>query len=114
MAKVKLTKLMLVRKAAAKATLLEQMGASKFIQGGESPKVLNVSPISWHEEAGLSHYGFILNQDFSLKDLEALEKWCKENEPTGAITFHNVDLESADPIKDALAYVGLRINEVAE
>lgn len=104
----KLYRLLLVRKASARSTLLDRMGASKFLEG----EPINVSPRTWPDEAGVSHYGYRL-KDISLKELQELEKWIADNDPE-AITFHSYDSEANEPLTEALNSVGLRVNEAVE
>lgn len=106
--KLLLNKLLLVRKAAARSTLLDRMGASKFSSG----EPVAVSPLTWDIEAGHSHYAYLL-KDMTVKDLAELDKWVKENEPE-ALTFHTIDLEAEAPVVAVLEKIGLRINEAAE
>lgn len=107
----KINKLMLVRKAAVNSTLLDRMGASKFLKG----EPVAVSPQTWNDEAGESHYAYSL-QGMLIKDLAELDNWIQANEPTGAISFHELNDEADKPIdiEAALARVGLRINEAVE
>lgn len=104
----KLHKLLLVRAASSNSTLLDRIGVSHFLEGDP----LSISPRTWADEAGVSHYGYKL-KDISLKEVTELEKWIAGNAPE-AITLHNMDPEADDPLAQTLDSVGLRINESAE
>lgn len=104
----KLNKLLLVRKASARSTLLDRMNVSRFVEG----EPLNISPKTWPDEAGISHYGYVL-KDISVKELNQLQDWISNNDPE-AVTVQDYNVEADNPLESALAYVGLRINEAAE
>lgn len=96
-------KLLLVRTANSKSTLLDSSGVKSF--AGEP---IPVSPLSWNDEAGLSHWGFEL-KGMKLKDFQALEKWAGTAEGVSIIEHS----EGGD-VATTLAGVGLRINKSAE
>lgn len=96
-------KLLLVRVQAMRSTLLETAGLKPF--AGEP---ICVSPRAWADEAGLSHYGFVLN-GLKLKDWQELQKW-DETTPDVTVLEHE---EGAD-VEATLATAGLRINKSAE
>jgi hypothetical protein len=103
-----LTKLLLVRKGSVKSTLLSRMGADKFSEGDPIP----VSPRTWSDENGLSHYGYLL-QKMSNQDIKGIEKWIRENDPD-AMRLYDYDTEADNPLETALGNVGLRVNESGE
>lgn len=94
-------KLLLVRVADMRSDLLTTAGFKQF--AGEP---LNASPVAWHDEHGLSHYGFVL-KDMTLADFRKLEKFA---EVTNGVSIHDYDGDTPA----ALAAVGLRINESAK
>jgi hypothetical protein len=94
-------KLLLVRVGDMRSDLVDQAGVRAF---AGSP--LNVSPLAWSDEAGLSHYGFEL-KDLKLKDVESLRKWANGQ---NGVTL----LDHEGDVAATLATVGLRINESAE
>ena len=98
-----ISKLLLVRQSEIDSTLVERAGCSAFVVGDP----LKISPISWGDEDGLSHYGFVL-QKMKLDDLKELEKWIAKNGSEG-VSLHEFD-ESVDK---SIANVGLRINKSA-
>jgi hypothetical protein len=73
-------KLLLVRKAQSRSDLLKVAGVEQFAAG----KPLNVSPVAWHDEHGLSHYGYVLS-DMTLQAFQALDKHCEGTEGTDAV-----------------------------
>lgn len=97
-------KLLLVRKNAMRSDLVKSVGLGPFIKG----EPLNVSPMAWNEEAGLSHYAFPL-EGMKLKDMEKLDKWINESEGTLVHDYDNKD----ESTEDALKRLGLRINAAA-
>lgn len=103
-AKPKINKLLLIRKASIRSTLLERMGVSKFA----AEKPIAVSPKTWADENGESHYAYVLT-GMSVGELKELEKWISLNLGEEA-TLHNFPDEKNNVI-DALSAVGLRINE---
>lgn len=96
-------KLLLVRKANSKSTLLEEAGVAAFAKG----KPLQVSPLKWREEDGISHFGYVLN-DVKLKELTSLNDYIAANEGLTAVDLidNNVD--------KTLENYGLRQNKAAE
>jgi hypothetical protein len=81
---------------------LKVAGVEQFAAG----KPLNVSPVAWHDEHGLSHYGYVL-ADMTLQAFQALDKHC---EGAKGLTL----LEHDGDVAKTLGSVGLRINESAE
>jgi hypothetical protein len=96
-----INKLLLVRKANSKSNLLEEAGVSQFLKGDP----LKVSPLAWHEEAGISHYGHIL-ANLKLDDLNKLLEWALATEGTTVLDYDNDTVAT-------LKLVGLRVNEAA-
>ena len=96
-----ISKLLLIRKANSRSTILDEANAKPFVKGD----VLNISPQAWHEEEGVSHYGFVLS-GMKLDDLHSLQQWVGEQ--TG-ITI----LDHTDDVTNTLASVGLRVNQAA-
>lgn len=96
-----INKLLLVRVKFSRADLVDSAGVKSF--AGEP---LNISPLAWNDEAGLSHYGWEL-KDLKLKDFQALEKWAGATEGVSVI-------EHTGDVTESLAAVGLRINKSAE
>jgi hypothetical protein len=58
---------------------LKVAGVEQFAAG----KPLNVSPVAWHDEHGLSHYGYVL-ADMTLQAFQALDKHCEGARGTDA------------------------------
>lgn len=96
-------KLLLVRTANSKSDLLDSAKVKSF--AGEP---IPVSPLSWNDEAGLSHWGFEL-KDMKLKDFQALEKWAETADGVTVLSH-----EDGSNVAATLAGVGLRINKSAE
>lgn len=99
-----LNRLVLVRKANSRSTLIDESG----LKGNMSGDPLNISPLSWDEEDGLSHYGYILN-GLKLGDIEDLLKWAVNKE---GVTVHPI--EEGVSVDETLGSVGLRINTLAQ
>lgn len=102
MAKTLARKLLLVRKLNVTADLVEKNGLAPFSKG----KPIPVSPQAWNEEAGLSHWAYVL-EGMKLKDLEMLGQW-HHKRPNDTV------LDLAEDVETALAGVGLRINSLQE
>lgn len=98
-----INKLLLVRQTDIDSSLTERAGVGAFLKG----KPLPVSPLTWREEDGLSHYGFVL-EGMKLADLKELEDWIKRNGSEG-VTLH----EHEGDVAATLAGVGLRVNDAA-
>jgi hypothetical protein len=96
-------KLLIVRKAKMKADLIDNSGLKPFIKG----KHLPVSPRAWLEEAGLSHYGFVL--ELKLKDYQAVVKWCNSLPQSSYVTLLDMN---EDP-ETSLKSVGLIVHPSA-
>lgn len=97
----KIRKLLIVRVKYMRSGLLTEAGFAPRVQGQPLP----VSPLAWKDEAGLSHWGFVL-EGLTLKEFQALQAWDR------AVGFATVLPLDEDP-ETALAKVGLRINEAA-
>lgn len=70
---------------------------------------LNISPAGWNEEAGLTHYGFVL-EGLKLAMVGELEKFAGQNN----LTVLSLGTEKKPvELEEALASVGLRINTLA-
>lgn len=96
-------KLLLIRKKAMKSDLIKSQGLTTFAKS----EPLNVSPAAWNDEAGLSHYGFVL-EGMKLKDMEKLNEWIDTSEDT---LLQDMDKDMRP--EEALAKLGLRINAAA-
>lgn len=94
-------KLLLIRKNNSRSSIIEEAGLQAFVKG----EVLKIAPQAWHEEAGISHYGFVLS-GLKLDDLAKLQEWIGEQ--TGIIL-----LDHSSDITTTLASVGLQINQAA-
>lgn len=94
-------KLLIVRKANSKSTLLADAKVDTFSVGDP----LKISPVAWHEEHGISHFGYVLEQ-LTLDALEGLADFIDGNE---GLTL----LDHAGDVAATLEKVGLRINESA-
>src|SRR5687767_8583067 len=71
---------------------------------------LKVSPVAWGDEAGLSHWGYVL-EGMKLADLEALRAW---DQAFGYSTVLSLgDKKKEVTVEEALASVGLQINPEA-
>lgn len=90
-------KLLIIRKAKMRSTLLEE-AEIKYVG---SP--INVSPSSWREEDGLSHYGYVL--ELKLKEFQRIKAWLPE---------YATLLDLPEDPETALATVGLRVHPDAE
>jgi hypothetical protein len=98
-----INKLLIVRTANSRSSLIEEAGLAPFLKG----QVINISPKDWEDESGLSHYGYVLN-GLKLKDLDALTLWVGQAD---GVTLLPLNLDS-DYVA-ALQAAGLRINESA-
>lgn len=111
--KLGLKKLLLIRKKDVRANLLDQSGFAQFSKG----KPIPVTPKTWNDEQGISHYGYVL-EGLMLKDLEALKKWELANNTSTVLSYDKVveeDRKSREQtLEEVLDSVGLRINELAE
>ncbi len=97
-----INKLLLVRVKYVRSNLLSDLGFAGRIDGEPIP----VSPLAWRDEAGLSHWGFLL-LGLSLKEYKQLKEWEKQ---AGFATV--LELTAGD-VDSALAGVGLRVNQSA-
>lgn len=121
-------KLLLVRLKDSKATLLDDLGIKTLV----TAEPYAVSPAAWAAEAGLSHYGYVL--EMKLKQFKEVEKVLERNPSFTLLDVPN-DKSPAPVLKEmskwlesvpagttilqpeidfALARVGLRVNPEAE
>lgn len=103
-----INKLFLVRTADIDSSLTDRAGVQAFLKG----KPIPISPLTWREEDGLSHWGFILGDIRPLKVLKDLEAWVQRNASnpeSPGITLHDYDPEKG--VEDTLSGLGLRVNE---
>lgn len=100
-----INKLLLIRTQDIDSSLTERSGAATFVKGEPIP----ISPKAWNEEAGLSHYGFVL-EGMKLKNLKELETWIKDNGSEG-VQLHEYSPDTG--VDKALASIGLKINKSA-
>lgn len=88
----------------ASSTLLDALGVSQFKVGDP----YSISPTAWDEEAGLTHYGYVLELP-KLQDKQNLETAFAAHPDSNHYTL----LDWRDNLDDTLASVGLRVNSLA-
>ncbi len=106
-----LTKLLIYRKNKIKSDTISGSDLASFVTGD----VLNISPRTWDDAHGLSHYGFVL-EGINLKKLEVLTQFEKDHPNCTILDMYVMEDKKpkARSILETLATVGLRINELAE
>ena len=98
-----ITKLLLIRKKMMTSTLIAESGLQPLVVG----EPLNVSPLAWAEESGLSHFAFKV--EFKFKQLALVAGFA---DSVDARLLHLSEKDEIDEEK-ALAAVGLRIHPSA-
>ena len=119
-------KLLIIRKSKIQTDTIKEAGLESFVVG--TP--LSVSPAKWPEEAGESHFGYVL--EMKLKEYELLTKWVKKgSDEANASTVLDIPDEKKDKefkkwlerqtvthaeptLAFALYKVGLRVHPSAE
>lgn len=104
-------RLLLVLKKYVRPDLLSKAGFESFCKTDPIP----VSPVAWDMEAGVSHYGYLL-EGLKLKDIEVLDKWIAKHGKSSALRFEKVkedDEEREQTIEEVLA-PALRINDLVD
>ena len=102
-----INKLLLVRTAFVKATLLDGGNLSQLAHG-EPIKVIPVNQTAgWNEESKPSHYGYV----FKDLKLDARDKLVAFDEKTDGTSLHELDAEANVPA--ALKSLGLMVHPLA-
>ena len=101
-------KLLLVRVPKITSTRLVEAELTRYISNYDTP--LNISPVAWDEEAGLSHYGWLM--ELKLKELELVNARLHSNPDVTLLDLVVVKKERS--VDDTLKTVGLRIHPSAE
>jgi len=97
-------KLVIVRKKHVRPDVLGELAT--FVAG----EPLKVSPVAWGDEAGLSHWGYVLD-GMKLADWQALQAW---DAKVGFATVLSLgDSKHPVTVEEALASVGLCVNQSA-
>ena len=102
MAKTLARKLLLVRRLNVTADLIEKNGLAPFSKG----KPIPVSPQAWNEEAGLSHWAYVL-EGMKLKDLEMLTQYSQVR-----VDDSILDIKPWDKDKDGMLYCGYKLQGI--
>ena len=103
-------RLLLVRKKDTRPNIIEASGLSTF----HKTQPLPLMPMySWPEEAGISHWGYIL-EGLMLEDLETLSKWNEMNPKYTLLPFDKVKDEDGrnreETIDEVLVKASLKVN----
>lgn len=99
-------KLLIIRKPQFNTDVLKEVGLDMLVQG----KPLDISPKAWAEEAGLSHYGFVM--EMKLKDYEEKLKKFMNSGTKVANASTLLDLE--EDVETSLSSIGLRVHPDSE
>lgn len=106
-----LNKLIIYRQSKVKSDTMSGSELASYVVGD----VLNISPAAWADEAGLSHYGWVV-EGLKLKHVKLLDDFIAVHSHATVLDLYEYRKgKKVDrSVEDTLKTVGLRINELAE